>query len=185
MIRMAVVAKPAFEARSELLVIPLCEDARPVKGFVGQLDWWLNGRISRLYKCRKFVGSAGQRALTPCVHWLPFIKLMLLGMGRGDELSSSKITEVYRAAVFALRDLRLASVTVMGSCPDVRKYDEVLYVFALVEGLLQGIAECEDGVTLSDITIPVSEPRKGEIADAVAPLPGRYKLEGRLRLKVS
>jgi len=184
-IRLHVVSQPALEVPAELLVVPLCEDIQPVKGFIGQLDWWLNGQISRLYKSRKFTGAVGRRALAPSLHWLPFSKLMLLGMGQSGELSSARIVEVHRALPSVLESLRVGSATVMGYCPDVRGFDSALYAFAMAEGLLQGIDECGHQLRLSKVSVPVDDERKARIVDALTPLLERCKAEGGVRIDVA
>lgn len=185
MIRLHVVSQPALEVPAELLVVPLCEDIQPVKGFVGQLDWWLNAQISRLYKSRRFTGEVGQQVLAPCLHWLPFSKLMLLGMGQSGELSSARIVEVHRALALVFESLHVGSATVIGFCPDVRGFDAALYAFAMAEGLLQGIGECGQQLRLSKVSVPVEEERKARIADALTSLRERCKAEGGVRLDVA
>lgn len=185
MIRLNLVVKPALQVPAELLVLPLCEDIRPVKGFVGRVDWWFNGQISRLYKSRKFFGAIGQRALTPCVHWLPFDKLVMLGVGMSGELSYARIVEVHKALPPVLKSLKAATVTMMGSCPDVRSMDDHAFVLALVEGLVQGIAECGDKLPLSRVNIAVEEVRKPSFMGALKPLVERYREESGLRLDLS
>ena len=185
MIRLQVIAQPTLEVPAEMLIVPLCEDIKPVKGFVGQLDWWHNGQISLLYKSAKFSGAVGQRALVRCVHWLPFSKLLFIGAGRSADLSSSGIAEVHRRLVPVLHSLRVRSVTVMASCPDVHGFDKALYSFALTEGLLKGIAECADKLPLSKVNIPVDEERKAGIVDVLKPLVERHKADNGVRLQVT
>jgi hypothetical protein len=184
-IRLHVVSQPAFEVPADLPVVPLCEDIQPVKGFIGQLDWWLNGRLSQLYKSRRFTGAVGQQVLAPCLHWLPFSKLVLLGMGQTGELSSARIVEVHRALASVLASLHVGSATVMGFCPDVRGFDAALYAFAMAEGLLQGIGECGQHLRLSKVSVPVEEERKGRIVDALTSLLERCKAEGGVRFHVA
>lgn len=185
MIRLNVVVRPPLEVPAELLVVPLCEDIKPVKGFVGQLDWWLNGQISRLYKSRKFAGTPGQRALVPCVHWLPFGKLLLMGLGQSAGLNPLAVLNVHRALAHLLRSLRVESVTIMAWCPDVHGLEGDHYALALAQGLLEGIAECADKLALSLVNIPVAEEHRVHIVETLNPLAEHCQATSGLKVRVS
>jgi len=65
----------------EALACCVFEDEWPMLGLAGLVDWRLAGRLSALAKDGFLTGKAGEVMLLPVRPWLPFEKLLVLGLG--------------------------------------------------------------------------------------------------------
>ena len=68
-------------SRSDTLVLTLFSDERPLRGAAGLADWRLCGRLSRLIMHGRFSGKRGEILMMPPGRRLPFLRVMLFGLG--------------------------------------------------------------------------------------------------------
>lgn len=68
-------------APADAIACGLYEDARPMRGVAGLLDWRLGGRLSALLDARYLTGKSGEVMLVPGTTKLPFAKVLLFGLG--------------------------------------------------------------------------------------------------------
>ena len=104
--------EPTLRCLDELggvcLVVTTFTDDRPLRGLAGQVDWRLNGRLSRLI-IDQFVDAHYQEAtLTPLSGQLPFQRLLLVGLGQRSAYGPERFAETCR---FCFRPLAKMGVT--------------------------------------------------------------------------
>ncbi len=69
------------DAGAELCACTIWSDERPVRGFAELIDWRLAGRLSALLKGGFLTGEAGEALLVPGKPYLPFEKVLVVGLG--------------------------------------------------------------------------------------------------------
>lgn len=69
------------ELEAEALACCVFENDWPMLGVAGLVDWRLAGRLSTLAKEGFLTGTADEIVLLPLRPWLPFEKLLVLGLG--------------------------------------------------------------------------------------------------------
>lgn len=69
------------ELEAEALACCVFENDWPMLGLAGLVDWRLAGRLSLLAKAGFLTGKADEVVLVPLRPWLPFEKLLVLGLG--------------------------------------------------------------------------------------------------------
>jgi hypothetical protein len=88
-------------AEDDTLVLTFFADERPLRGAVGLVDWRLCGRISRLIKQGRISGRRGETLLLPPGRRLPFLRILLFGLGRSESFNE----DTYRQHVRWIRDV--------------------------------------------------------------------------------
>jgi len=81
-----IVDKPLVEIEGEVLVAYLYTTDRPPHGTTGTVDWYMNGFVSRLIKAGKIKGGRDELVLLATQGRLAVPRVLLLGMGRADEV---------------------------------------------------------------------------------------------------
>ncbi|MDA8422897.1 MAG: hypothetical protein M0Z89_06150, partial [Nitrospiraceae bacterium] len=76
-----VIIEDIKNVETEALVVGFFQDIRPLKGFVGQLDWLLCSALSGLLLKNKLHGSLGDVALLTSRGKVPAQKIFLVGLG--------------------------------------------------------------------------------------------------------
>ena len=104
--------EPTLRGLDELggvcLVVTTFTDDRPLRGLAGQVDWRLNGRLSRLI-IDQFVDAHYQEAtLTPLRGQLPFQRLLFVGLGQRGAYGRERFADTCR---FCFRTLAKMGVT--------------------------------------------------------------------------
>ena len=74
-------ARRMEDAAAEVCACTIWSDERPVRGFAGQLDWRMGGRLSALLKTGFMRGDRGELLLVPGRPQVPFEKVIVLGLG--------------------------------------------------------------------------------------------------------
>lgn len=100
------------EVVRDALLVPVFADERPLRGAAGLCDWRLCGRLTRLCKASRLVGTRGETLLLPPGRRLPFKRLLLFGLGPSTGYQDAQLRqdvawmrEVARAA--GVRDFAL------------------------------------------------------------------------------
>ena len=86
------------EGRGELLAVHIWEDARPLRGAAGLLDWRLCGKLSGLIQSGRLTGVEGEQLLLPTAGRLPWRVALVMGLGPRVGFSGAR----FRAALLRL-----------------------------------------------------------------------------------
>ena len=81
------------EAPSELVVLPLFSDVRPLRGAAGLVDWRLCGFLSKLIIRGRVAAQFGEQTLLPGAGRLPFDKVLLFGLGERSAFDVERFDE--------------------------------------------------------------------------------------------
>jgi hypothetical protein len=126
----SVVSAPA---EAVLAMIP--EDERPLRGEAGQLDWRLDGEISRLLESGYVTGSREEAALLPGGPMIGAVRVMLIGVGGGDDLAGRNLQRALRAVLPKLVALRVHRVALALPAAIEPALDADDLLWGLVSGL--------------------------------------------------
>jgi len=94
----------------EALCLFIREDERPLKGGAGLADWRMCGKLSEVLLNGFFQGSPEENLLLPTEGRLAAPRLFAFGIGRTEDLSSTRISEGLSHAARALRKAGIRSV---------------------------------------------------------------------------
>jgi hypothetical protein len=100
------------EANVELCACAIWSDERPMRGFAGLLDWRLGGRLSALLKSDFFRGDLGETLLVPGKPWLPFEKVLVVGLGARSTFGDATFRRAVMGIAGALEGLRVRRAVV-------------------------------------------------------------------------
>ena len=92
---------------AEALACCVFEDEWPMLGLAGLVDWRLSGRLSELAKAGFLSGKADEVLLLPLRPWLPFEKLLLLGLGPRAEFDAAAARRATERLVSTLEGLQV------------------------------------------------------------------------------
>jgi hypothetical protein len=132
------------DASAEIIVCGMWQDARPLSGLAGLLDWRLAGTLSRLAKQSFIVGDVGEALVLPVRPRLPFDKLLVCGLGARASFGGDTFKVVLERIRGALTGLsaKKAIVELPG------RGDQAIDAELAAEILLDAIGEEErDGLT--------------------------------------
>ncbi len=101
---------PLERARSDLVVIPLFADERPLQGGAGRIDWRLCGQLSRLVTSGRISGAAGEAALLVAFAGLLSPRLLVLGAGPRQAFDAAAFTQLVAAAARRAAGLQVERV---------------------------------------------------------------------------
>ena len=93
--RVKVVAEKISRVHSEILVLGIFQDVRPMVGPAGDIDWMHNGILSRLILRNKMRGAVGEATLLAGQRKLNAPKIMIVGLGNKDRFTPEVVREVY------------------------------------------------------------------------------------------
>ncbi|UCF29836.1 MAG: hypothetical protein JSV26_06990 [bacterium] len=100
--------------RGDVLVVGHHSDHRPLRGTVGQLDWFFNSSLSQLWKRKGDLLAFGQVTLLSTQEKMPFSSLMVVGIGKERDLSADTRKEAYRIALDAVERIEAVSCAMEG-----------------------------------------------------------------------
>ncbi|MBL8627120.1 MAG: peptidase M17 [Myxococcales bacterium] len=100
------------ETPREALLLPVFSDERPLRGAAGLSDWRLCGRLTRLCKAGRLVGSRGETMMLPPGRRLPFKRVFLFGLGPSSGYRDTSLRDDLRwmrevVAAAGVRDFAL------------------------------------------------------------------------------
>jgi hypothetical protein len=99
-------------ANVELCACAVWSDERPIRGLAGLLDWRLGGRISALLKSSFFGGELGDALLVPGKPYVPFEKVLLVGLGERSAFDDDRFRQGVLHVAGALEKLRIRRAVV-------------------------------------------------------------------------
>ena len=91
MIQLKITSDPIDEVENHLSMVLAYSDVRPLKGQAGMVDWRLNGSLSNLILKDRFHGQRGEALLMPLHGRLPSKELLVLGMGRQQDIQDQEL----------------------------------------------------------------------------------------------
>lgn len=91
MIQLKITSDPLDDVDSHLALILAYEDVRPLRGQAGMVDWRLNGYLSDLILKNRFSGQVGEALLMPTQGRIPPKELMILGLGRQEQIHDPEV----------------------------------------------------------------------------------------------
>ena len=100
------------EANVELCACAIWSDERPMRGFAGLVDWRLGGRLSALLKSEFFRGDLGATLLVPGKPWLPFEKVLVVGLGPRSAFGDATFRRSLMSIATTLEGLRVRRAVV-------------------------------------------------------------------------
>ena len=102
MLRIKVLNQRVTKVRTEVLVLGIFQDVRPLKGLAGEVDWIHCGILSRLILSGRISGKIGESTLLATQHKLPTSKVLVMGLG---ELAKFNHVQFQRACESAFKKL--------------------------------------------------------------------------------
>jgi hypothetical protein len=114
--RVTFVGEPLARVHADILVTGFFEDARPLQGFAGQIDWLAGGILSKLIVGRRVTGRLKEATLVA----LPTFstpRILCVGLGKSAAYGYLTIHQVAEALLPLLGALRVgaAAVEVLGA----------------------------------------------------------------------
>lgn len=132
--------KPITEISADTLVVGLCE-GEPLTGHIAEIDKALDGVLSDLAGLAGAAEMSGKRGETAQVYTRGKIaagRVMVVGLGKRDDLKPGILREAAGAAVRRIRDQKLKSAALL--LHGHKSKDDVLqHVAAITEGALLGL----------------------------------------------
>ena len=96
---------------SDILVLSVFRDERPLEGLSGLVDWRLRGALSRWFMGGFASGAWGERVLYPIGGRMSFSSILLFGLGKRTEHRADRALSVAQAAVESAGSLKAKSLT--------------------------------------------------------------------------
>jgi leucyl aminopeptidase len=155
-------------AEDEAILINSFEEVKRFVGALKTIDDKLSGALSHLFETGDFTAKLGQTAVLYPQDRLKFRRIILVGLGKRDELTIEKLRRAYGFAGRKTRELKLKSVTVQAfesNLPAVKLQESSQ---AMVEGILLSFYKLDryktgdenEEIALQRLTI-LKEKRKG------------------------
>lgn len=129
-------AQPASE-KGELIALGLFEDA-PLSPAAQAVDKALGGTIAELVKSGDFTAKLNATMIFPTVGKLPAKRVLLIGMGKADDLTLDRVRQLAGKAASTVRDAGVKSFAVPVLGLGVEGLDEYRAARFFVEGLYLG-----------------------------------------------
>jgi hypothetical protein len=126
---------PVVRAPAEAVLAMIPEDERPLRGEAGQLDWRLDGEISRLLESGYITGSREEAALLPGGPMIGALRVMLIGVGGGGDLAGRHLQRALRAVLPKLVALRVSRIALALPAAIEPALDADDLLWGLVSGL--------------------------------------------------
>jgi hypothetical protein len=96
----------------EVLVLGFYRDVRPFRGLLGQVDFRMLGRISKLAAKSFILGDLGETLLVPGRPRIPYDKILCVGLGASGAFDEQAFIGALRSIRSALQGLRVRRCTI-------------------------------------------------------------------------
>jgi len=153
---------PVERAKSDIVVVTIFEDERPLSGAAGRTDWRLCGKLSELIVDGRISGAAGEAVLVTSRGAIRAPILVVLGLGRRRDFGADDLEVAAKSA--ASRSLALHASNLALPLPSSEATGIPLRsrVGAIVTGVVTAVQEREADLHLQLIAkpnevVPVSE----------------------------
>ena len=108
MFRPKVVNQPVTKIRTDMLVLGIYQDVRPLRGPAEEVDWIYGGLLSRLIRDSKIAGKLGEATLLATQRKLPASKVLIIGLGEQNSFSETHYLEVLNITFKKLLQLQVS-----------------------------------------------------------------------------
>jgi len=108
-------------APGDTLLVLVPEDERPLRGDAGEVDWRMDGELSRQLESGYILGSSGEAVLVPARAPLTARRVLLAGIGPAARLEGRPLRRACRSA--AERLLSLGSDAAVLALPDAIDFE--------------------------------------------------------------
>ena len=136
------------EAKTQALILPLCEDHKKLSGEVLTVDRKTAGMISRFIKKGDYEGKFSQVSVLQSPLDCPFEKIALLGLGKRKEFTLDKVRRAVSKAMQTLRDGNVRHTALVFASEFISKGEAGLYS-AATEGAILGLYQFTNYKTLA------------------------------------
>ncbi|MFC1899214.1 leucyl aminopeptidase [Chloroflexota bacterium] len=123
---------------ADAIILPFFEGAKSTKGDVAVLDKALNGAITRLISKGEIKGKLGEITVIHSLDSLPAARLVIVGLGKEEEITLDKIRGVIAGMCRALRQKEVAVIAIQPLGAGSAGITEEGSAKALAEGALLG-----------------------------------------------
>lgn len=103
-------SKSIDKIQADLLVLLQFADEMPFHGYVGMLDWRINGRLSRFTMEKKFKANAREALLMPSEGRLKAKHVIVLGLGARDAFEPAFVGQVLDHMLKIIADMKVSRV---------------------------------------------------------------------------
>lgn len=94
MIKFAFTSQSIDKISCELMVLLHYEEDVPLHGFLGVVDWRVNGKLSHLVEDNRFTGKAKEMVLMPAERRFKADKLVVMGLGAKAQFHDDHVPQV-------------------------------------------------------------------------------------------
>ncbi|MBI5183830.1 MAG: hypothetical protein HY999_05655 [Nitrospinae bacterium] len=140
MIKIKILSQEFIKTETDLAVVTFFKDMIPLKGDAGIIDWLLNGQISNLIKQKKISGAFREKALLPSQNKISSDKILLLGMGKSTNFSTSKISLIYSHLITVILKLNICDFGMDICIKNISDLDYARIVEDIIDGMLKGFS---------------------------------------------
>ncbi len=112
MIHLVLSKLPLDEVPGRVAVATFFEDARPLKGSTGLVDWRLNGRLSDLILQGRIAGHFSESVIMPAQGRLAASDILLFGLGAQADISEKRFEDGFGIVIDKLALLKAREVVV-------------------------------------------------------------------------
>ena len=137
-----------WKARKDLLVIPVLQGGMMQNGLVAEIDRQLSGALARAAGQEQFLGKHGQSLLLNTLGQLGPERVLLVGLGEADKLTSERRRRSAGRSAEVMRRVRAKEVTVVCQEAEGISFQPAEEAGAVVEGV--GLALYKFGKYKSD-----------------------------------
>ncbi|MBN2288378.1 MAG: leucyl aminopeptidase [Candidatus Glassbacteria bacterium] len=128
-----------LKTRTDLLVLPVCEDRVMQGGPVLQLDKLLDGTLKQLVEEEDFKGKPGQGLTFHTMGKAGALRVALLGLGPEEKVAAERFRRLAGRAAEVARKYRVKSLTLACPVPAAPGLEVKQAVGAMAEGLSLGL----------------------------------------------
>lgn len=106
MIPYRVLSERVTRIQTDVLVIGIFQNIRPLEGPAAQVDWYTCGILSSLILRKKIQGAFGERTLLATERKIPASKVLVIGLGESDSFERGRFEEACRATALMLNKMQ-------------------------------------------------------------------------------
>lgn len=96
---------------SDVLIMGLFQDQKPLRGSIGWIDWRLNGMLSRYLIENRLTGEWGERTLIPSQGRIEPRLILVFGLGQGKAYGYLFVREAIPFMLETLRNLKTSHLS--------------------------------------------------------------------------
>lgn len=157
--RIKIISEDVTKIKTDLLLAGFFENAKPIKGAAGEIDWLYNGALSRLILSEKACGRLGETVMLATGNRLHMPKVIFLGLGEEKRFTYSTINTLSKTVFDLIKSLLIKDIVIDFIGMEGVDLDNSQSSEAFLSGLPKGLKEDEE-TALCTITLLVNEKDK-------------------------